>query len=682
VVDPGNLAAIFADEYKMRELVRSIESIEKSTRALADHMGALERTVPTAIDKAREGTQDFNDHLRETNEHLKDMSDLAEESYTKWEKFVQSLTGKFQGLGMAIQHVGEQARRLQTDPGSLISQAIGSIPIAGPWLNVALESQFRQDRFQTAGRQAALQFQQTDRLDPNQVQRLGKELGGDMMRLEENFLAKKEEVQAVWGAFAQGGLKAIEMTKSAGFEIKGFGETLPQVALGIDKAFAQVAGTTAALSNEFRQNTNVGVAESVKLVKDLGLASHATGQNMQAFINTILQTTSALRVQGGDARDLANTYFKLQETVKGAMTSTTSGQRVSALTGAALGDLAGFVQSMPTGLKALVGQDIAAKLQVPVTDIGALRAMETGFQFFGEKSLKNEDFSKKAAEATYTRLKSEGVQSPDDMYMALKAMGMSSLLADITVRAGGKLTGRGAEDASKEYSDKLKQVSDLQPLNVGKFETLMKDLMNVVNAVGETITTVLLSILRGVLGLGEIGIKVASGDMSGLQGVTAAGALFKSIGGNLGSSLGHLGQRMTKLGIQDIGMGALDALGGREKGGSFTFIPGQRGPEAEAFAIRQAQEDILRDVVGNTKGTDRGRELMGNVATERLARKGSTSDQDAALAQINEVLTGMGKQTISSETFSRRLAQKANEFDIEVIIKPKVANEVSRGDMP
>lgn len=495
----------------MRELVRNIEKIEKSTTVLAEKLGGLERTVPAILTAAEDKTEDFNDTLQTTTDHLKDMTDLAEASFSKWEKAGQSLhgifgglTNVFQTLGGAIDGAGRYIRNLQRDPQGTLMNNVSQIPYAGPMLQVALESQFREDRFKTAGRQSVLQFQKTEGLDPAKVRETGAALGGEMKRLEESFLGKRDEVQAVWAAFAEGGAKSGEMTKKAGFEVKGFGDTVSQVALGVDKAFGQVAGTTAQLSNQIRQSSNVSLAESVELVKNLGAASHGTGQNMQSFVNTILQTTSALRVQSGDAKDLSNTYFKLQEVIKSTAAPGTSAARVSALAGSALGGLASFVQSMPQGMQALIGQDMAAKMHHSVDDLTGLRAFETGFQSQGGMQ-KGADFSKTAAELTFARLKKEGVAPGNDMYMALKAMGMPAQLADIVERAGGKLTGVDADKAAKEYEAKFKEVEKLQPLSSGDFEKVMDDIKNLMNSIGQMTIQLLATIAQALVSTIRVG---------------------------------------------------------------------------------------------------------------------------------------------------------------------------------
>lgn len=610
----------------MRELVRNIEKIEHSVSLLVDRMGGLEKSVPTTLDKAKEKAGELNDGLEATTDHLKAMSDLAEESFSKWQKWGQSLTGIFEGVGGAISKAGGIMRELQNNPSGYLTSTVGQIPYVGPMLEVALKSQFRQSEFEKQGRQSALAFQGNQNLTESGVRATGAALGEQMRNIEEKWLGKSEDVKAVWEAFAKGGVKSTEIMKQASFEIEGFGKTISEVALGVDKAFGMTAGSTAELSNQIRQSSNASLSESVDLVKNLGLASQGTGQTMQAFIGTVLQATSALRVQGGDARDLANTYFKLQETIKTTAAPGTSGQRISALTGSALGGLSQFVQGMPIGLQALVGQDMSEKMGLKLTDIGSLRAFETGFQ--GHGGMKdNEDFSKKAAEAAYARLKSEGVTEGDDMYMALKSMGMSAQLADLLDRAKGNLTGPGADKAAKEYEDKLKEVAKLQPLTVGDLDRVMGDVQKLMMSIGQMTLNLLGTIAQTLISMARATFdstythEDAMRDISGRAGRLADegkrfGELSKRLGVDTGDALDVSGyfRQGSKVGqasiseqlVQQAALGlagpaapilqllnlARNNLGGDEGGGSGAGGGGSGAGAVNGYLAGQAPFDI------------------------------------------------------------------------------------------
>lgn len=500
-MDPEKLASIFADEEAMRRMVESINRIGLAIGVIGERAEGSGDAVKLALGKAEEAFFGVKSAAGEAKEVLADLYAESEASMSSLDKLFQrfgagTMTARqgIEGLGKVMQQLGRD-----NDANSgFAGDALSKIPYVGPLLQMALDSEFREDKFRTAGRKAVLNMQRSDVLNPEQVKTTGAAIGADMKRLEESFLATRQEVQGVWQAYSEGGFKAVDMTKAVSFEVKGFGDTVATASLGLDKAFHLAAGSSAKFAETLTRSTNASLVDSVGLVKELGLAAHATGQSTEGFISTILQASSALRVQGGDARDLANTYFSLQGAIAKAMPTGTSAQRVSELTAGALSGLSSFAGNLPMGIKALVGQAIAKNdLGDSISDIEAIREMELGFH--GKLGARGKDFSKTVAERTFQMFRGEGITSNSDMFMALtQAAGMTPQLADILVRNQGQLTGKGADEAAKAFQDQIKQAQDLQPLNVGEYERMMEELKQAMQAIGQA-TIQLLSYIATTL---------------------------------------------------------------------------------------------------------------------------------------------------------------------------------------
>lgn len=518
-MDPNKIAEIFADERAMERLVNSIHRIDTAVTALASRTEVLgTRTVET-IDRTVEGLEKATAGAEDLRDDVRDMIDIMDLATPRIDNFAQKIKGIFASLNIGsvvegFERITNVMAKLQTSPESTIMQGVRSIPVVGNMLEVMMRSQMQQDIAQTAGRRAMLGFQQGSNQSPEQITRQGAEIGDSMLSLERRFLATREEVQAVFGAMVQGGMKATDAVKQANFAVAGFGSTVVEVSLGVDKALQVAAGSTMQFATQITQGTGMQIDKSVALVKDLGGAAQATGLTFQQMVGSITQVTSALRVQGGDAQGLANAYFNIQAAIKGSMATDTSEQRVSDLSSAALGGVGQFVGGMNDGLKGFLGQGIAQRLGLGnMSALQALRGMETGFQMQGRQG----DFARASSEEAFSRLAPQAGGDDTKLFFLLtKVANMPALLAEAMIKTQGGLFGSDDkfQKAKADMEAKLAQAETVQPLNIGTFEKTMKSLSEGVNAIGNLINTTLASILRVLLGLGE---AMLTKNMKGFQ---------------------------------------------------------------------------------------------------------------------------------------------------------------------
>lgn len=545
-MDADKLAEIFSDQAMILRVIDSIKRIDTSVSSIADKLGVVierSKTIKEGVDevagKAEEGA-------KKANEEMEDLLKTSEKAFESIDKWSQTLKGSLRGLAddfaQNFGKITDGMRQMQRSPESFVENMLGKIPMGfGALAQVMLESTTRVDKFSTAGRQAFLAFEATGVQSIDKITQSGAALGQTMMHLEENFLASRQDVQAAFGALAQGGFKVEEAVDKAGFSVAGFGDEVALASLGLDKAFKVAAGTSANLAGTLSKDTGLALTKSIDLIKDMGLAAHGTGLTMQAFVGNILQVTSALRTQGSDARDLASAFFNMEKAFKGAVGTNVSAQRVSDMAGMALSGVGQFVSGMSEGMQGAIALEVARKVAVggDKLDIwGAMRGMKTGFSLNDKNA--GQSFESASAEAVYGKF--GDIQNPDQKFRALMGPGgMNALMAEFMVRTGGQ----GFADPTKfkeekeNYEKQLKEVAGKEPLNTADYVKAMDKLQQVINAMGELTASLLSAIVRGIFALGELMANPFDSDRRShfSQTMSAVGTNIAGSARRVGSSL-------------------------------------------------------------------------------------------------------------------------------------------------
>ena len=190
--------------------------------------------------------------------------------------------------------------------GTMLSPVVGEI--AKSITKIGMEALFKNSEADYAARATAMSFQQNANLSSQDVSRYGESVRESELQAYYSTVASEEDVRNVYKSFAQHGAKPGEVTAYSTSGIKGFGDNVAEATLGIDKGFSASAGTSAKFAQELRQNMNVSLDESVNLLKEMGEASVNTSIGFESFVGTILQTSSSLRTQGSDTRELTSDF--------------------------------------------------------------------------------------------------------------------------------------------------------------------------------------------------------------------------------------------------------------------------------------------------------------------------------------------------------------------------------------
>jgi ABC-type transporter Mla subunit MlaD len=291
-------------------------SIDASTRSL----GKYEEIAKRVADAHKQQRQ-----LEKEGDYLSRISKDFNKEYLDQNPYNSKETNqraKGRAIGGAIRDLYEDPENeLKKLPGALTTTVVSAFnpvagQIAGSLVNIGMDFWQHRDREAAAGRTSALTFQQTSNLGYEDVNVYGKDIEQHKRFLEQQNLAKNEEVEAVYRNFAAGGAKAQDVFSRSN-NATGFGDNIAGASLGLDKSLGMAAGSSAKLAQELRQNMNVGLDESIKLLGQLGNTAQATSMTSEQFIGTVLQTTSALRGQGADVKDTAANFLELQKAMGG-----------------------------------------------------------------------------------------------------------------------------------------------------------------------------------------------------------------------------------------------------------------------------------------------------------------------------------------------------------------------------
>lgn len=557
MVDSNSIAEVFANEQEMYRLVQAIHNINESVSGLADKLGVIVDRTESISNAVRNTSSDVNRSLEDTTVQVDSLLEKSEEAFKTIDRFGQKLKGVFSNLGIdnvakAIGNISHAALGLQTNPQGMIRGMLGRMGPMGSFLQLLMNSEIREDAFRTGGRQSMLAFRGSDAsLTSGGVMGRGAGIGEEMRRLEEAHLAAKEEVKAVYDTIAQGGFTAAQAIERVGEKVAGFGDTAAGAALGLDKAFGVAAGTSAQFAVQLSQDTGASLKDSIDLVQQLGLASHKTGMTMQTFIGTVTQLTGSLRLQGGSAEDLAASFLNIESAFKKALPSEASDLHVATITGVAMQGMGGFIQGMPEGLKGILGQRIAASLGVDFgPNVGrndqvlkAISAMSTGFQMEGVGKV---DFERRVVEEAFRFFQEKGL-SPAETERLVTQSGGNAMFARAmreiqekgkgidSVFAQGKL-----DEATKDVAKKLDEAQKLQPLSIGAFDTMMRDLQNLMRAIGQSIISILGALLNTTMGgfetLFRIMTDVGNRDIYAEAYQASVSRNFTRVGANLQSA--------------------------------------------------------------------------------------------------------------------------------------------------
>lgn len=625
------IAEVFTDERRMQELIRTIEKMEAGISKLAGTIGSVadqaERTS-----KAVDDMDSTVDKLEDVVDLVEDLHDISERTLTTWDKFSQRLKSIVADGGIKkflddVQNAGWAMSRMHASPENVIDSVISRMPFGG-FVNLMLESKKNELKFDAMGRESLTKFRGSDAsLTAGDITSRGGALGG---RLKELGMfgeapASPEEMMSVYETMATGGAKEQQMTRLVATEIKGFGQTVAEVSLGTDKAFGLVAGSAAKLATELRDNTGVTLEHSVDLVNRLGRGALSTSRTVQEFTGMILQTTSALRMQGSEAESLASTYTNLEKSIAGALRPGDDAQRrAGVLAEAALGDVGAYTSNISDGQRAVIGRSVAEKMGIDtrgMSDMDVVLAMKNGFQLQGanrDPSKQKTSFQEATMVESWNML---GNMSGTDKATYMTQTGMSPILAEALKQFAGRNNGDiSGLFSSKEWQNAVKanttandEAALNKPLTKSGFDQMMEDIKSLMQAVGETMIRLLGTISYTLIGGFELLARLFMADNS-----TQRGIVFDEY-------IAGLSENTDKLGTAASGIAKRAAVAGTDLADAFLGLTGRRSGAdgATFFMSKDGKEryDAAADGDGPLSTAKKSIKMLRDMASGEAAKR-------------------------------------------------------------
>ncbi len=384
----------FGSYEEQRRVLEALKQIDGTIRS-------IDKTIKSVVDGAKKGVGGVGDSVkRATTEAERGLKALQAEQ----NKYVQLQVSNLDALSAKIDDAMGRAREAAHKAFASVDQsAIGSmlwgkegynaisgkmgglsqllrntqstifqntLPGAG-LIGLMLYGRKTEEEWRTAGEKSIQIFDRVKAASRDQAGRLG-----EMMRQSSIEGISKEDFTANISALTDAGLSADDALAPLRSSITGISESVLEWTVRMDKAFELGSGASAKAVGEIMASTGNNVKDAAAQFEQLGLAARSSGLDMNAFVGTMTQAASSMRMQKQDVDALTKTFSFLRSAMPSGSAQFTGG-----LAASALGDVSGAVNSMQIGMKELIGQRILKqRFGVSGDALGGIRAMDLGFQ--------------------------------------------------------------------------------------------------------------------------------------------------------------------------------------------------------------------------------------------------------------------------------------------------------------
>lgn len=584
------------------QLQRLIESLDRASASIERLGGAASRTTKTMAKEGAKAAEDIKGAwvkaldpkdqeaaMAATMDVMRGgFHDLINELQGQWSDFTSTMGRMWQNkIATLRKPIQAEQRAMKTGLQRFKSSLLSELPFGGLF-GLMLYGRLKEAEYRAYGQQAAQQFKAVGRVGSG----VAGQLSGDIRTLlTRSIIDSHAEIVAMTGALAEAGVTAGEAMGDAEFRMQGFDKSVAITTIGLDKMFQVQSGTSAKLAGDLARDTNISIRESVTLVKNLGFAARESGMSFQMMLGSVMQTTSALRLQAVDAEKLGDLMMRIQQGFRSeGMTAARAGQ----IAAQAMPALAQAVTGMSTGMQAFIGQRVGQRMMG--RELGAEEAMirmQRGFRgapgggdFFGQ------------ALSEMMRMAEEAVgPDPFRQEFALQQMfGMTPEASQAMMAMQKDInSGMDVQEAAAKHADELNQAFRDQGLKTSDFEKWMKILRDALAQFGSGLMDLLVTGFQAIeLSLKFIVAKLAVGLFTDLppdftNAVLAQGAFLAS---RTDAALNRM---------MDAGGEAFQALGGLTKATT--------GRMAVTKSFQNIMETLPTQAKGSTWQTRVGRQI-------------------------------------------------------------------------
>lgn len=371
--------------------------------------------------------------------------------------------------------------------GMISSMTAGiPIPFVGGLLGLMLMGRQQETKFAALGEQAAQVFKKVGAVGGNTV----RELTGDIKQLSIAGMASEGDIAAVADAFASMGISAAEAKQSMGMDlgVKGIRDSAINATLAMDKLFQNASGAGAKSASEIMTNMNVEFKDAVNIYKDMSFAARDAGMSQQMFVGSIMQASSALRVQGGDVKFLGAALLKTRENY---IAQGMDAQRANEMAANGVKQIGNAIANMSVGMKSFIGRQIDPTLGAVEASI----AMERGFRGTKHEKTFLQDTSRVMLDMGS---KAGGDKSDDKFIFNLKALHGVSLEGAEAMLAVKKSMDKGLtlEEATKKNQEELAHAFGQQAKKEDQMIQIMRQLQTAIANLGSGFLSIMIGGIR------------------------------------------------------------------------------------------------------------------------------------------------------------------------------------------
>lgn len=481
-------------------------------KLLVEEMQRLRETLSGTFTEAR---QNFESASREAQDSLRDARNKLKDFWKETENDARNVSIKIREA--LLEPVEEFRDRLHGVFDEFDSRAIGGrdramgmfdgirrlnqgilagVPFGG-LLGVMLYGMFKDEEWRARSEQVGQLVEGAT----SRSSRLIGQLQGQLRSLEIDMPGITADFAASISAAVEGGFGEGDLEGAFVLQGRAIRNNLVEAAVSIDREFEQAAGTAMRFAQELAINTNSSLEESVHLVSQIGFAARDTGINFQSLHASVMQVTSALRMQTnelGDVTEIASLVARAQEgfmNLRGM-----SQQRAGALATSAVGGMGQLIAGMSPGMKGYLGERMTG-----ARGVEAIYEVEKGAADPAALAL---EMLKVAREET--------TGSPAEMSRFLQSVnGMSVEQAHALIMIGEATKGTfEVSDLTAKQIKELENAFKEDSLKQSEFTRLMNVLIDAVQQMAASVAELLSVGFTGLINFAKMVLDYLSGNLT------------------------------------------------------------------------------------------------------------------------------------------------------------------------
>lgn len=491
------------DSFEAQRLTQQLQQLMQVQQQLSDNML---KSFDAWKRKGEDAAKDVQEKWMETlpiSELEKIGTDYVNTTVGAFDKMFDALTDQANNFSKALKNaltvggadakfdigknmVGAAQAATSGNLNQMMATVLAGIP-GGSLIMLMLLGKQQETKYAALGQQAAQAMQQAGDV----AKGVAGKLGGDIKRLVLSGMAQEGDITAIRSAFAMSGV-TDEMANSlvdVDIGVKGLSNSATNASLAMDKLFQLGAGTSAKTMGEITQNSNLAFADSVKLYKDMSLASREAGMSQQMFIGTVMQASSALRFQAADTRSLGDALLKVSQVYE---SQGMQAQRAGALASGGIGAVTNAIKGMSVGMMSHIGKMIDPS----ATGVQSVVRMERGFrgkagtEDYLEKTMSS--MLKIGEQANQGRGEEELLFTLERMFPQMGPEGADALVAMKKDIAGGMKISEAAE----KHGGAMKKALETEAQKMDVMIRIMQQLQSSIKDIGSGILTIIANSLK------------------------------------------------------------------------------------------------------------------------------------------------------------------------------------------